>query len=52
MSEHAIIPIPSDPTETPPATTVEEQTPELIEPESHVLDLTVPILEVLTDPSL
>lgn len=52
MSEEPIVPIPSDPTPAPPAKSTDEvPEKEAIPHEAH-LDLSTPILEVLTNPEL
>ncbi|MCI1786591.1 MAG: acetyl-CoA carboxylase [Actinomyces sp.] len=49
--EHPITPIVSDTTPTPAASVLPEK-PELVAPVVQSLDLTMPILEVLTSPNL
>lgn len=52
MSEEPIVPIPSDPTPAPPARPVDVAPEKEALPRERHLDLSTPILEVLTSPEL
>ena len=51
MSEQPIVPVPSDPKPTPPAQP-DDKPGVMAQPREAHLDLSAPILEVLTNPNL
>lgn len=51
MDEQPIVPIPSDPKPTPPAQP-DDKPGVMVQPRETHLDLSEPILEVLTNPNL